>query len=199
LHENGERVDCDLEDAAQPRQARTVKQHRLGQTALIPVQRIERSIVRLRGHNVLLDRDLAALYRVDVRALNQAVKRSRERFPSDFMFQLTAQEAESLRSQTVILNAGRGRHRKYQPFVFTEQGVAMLSSVLRSGRAVQVNIEIMRAFVGLRRTHQGHVELAGCLTALQRKYDGQFDVVFEALKELTASHVKPRKRIGFQH
>ena len=123
----------------------------MADTALIAVERIERTILRLRGHSVMLDADLAALYQVDVRVLNQAVKRSRERFPEDFMFQLNAREAESLRSQFVILDRGRGQHRKYRPYVFTEQDVAMLSSVPRSRRAVKVNIEIMRAFVRLRR------------------------------------------------
>jgi hypothetical protein len=170
----------------------------LGKPALIPVERIKRTIVRLRGHNVMLDVDLAALYKVDVRVLNQAVKRSRERFPADFMFQLTAQERESLRSQIVILNTGRGRHRKYRPYVFTEQGVAMLSSVLRSSRAVQVNIEIMRAFVRLRQTLQSTAGLVKKLDALEMKYDAQFTVVFQAIRELMTPPAAIRKRIGFQ-
>jgi hypothetical protein len=146
----------------------------------------------------MLDVDLAALYKVDVRVLNQAVKRSRERFPADFMFQLTAQERESLRSQIVILNTGRGRHRKYRPYVFTEQGVAMLSSVLRSSRAVQVNIEIMRAFVRLRQTLQSTAGLVKKLDALEMKYDAQFTVVFQAIRELMTPPAAIRKRIGFQ-
>src|SRR5436190_1798203 len=103
--------------------------------AVIRFKRIEQTIVRLRGFNVLLDADLAALYQVKIKVLNQAVKRNRRRFPADFMFRLSAQEAESLRSQTVTIEGGRGQHRKYLPHVFTEQGVAMLSSVLRSQRA----------------------------------------------------------------
>ena len=126
----------------------------------LDLERIRRTVVRLRGQNVMLDSDLAGLYRVDVRALNQAVARNADRFPSDFMFQLTDDESESLRSQFVILKRGRGRHRKYLPKAFTEEGVAMLSSVLRSQRAVRVNIEIMRAFVQIRRMLGANEELA---------------------------------------
>ena len=148
----------------------------------------------MRGLNVLLDADLADLYAVGVRVLNQAVARNADRVPSDFMFKLTAKETaslrsqsvilesdrgrKSLRSQTVTLDSGRGRHRKYLPNAFTEQGVAMLSSVLRSQRAVRVNLEIMRAFVQLRRMLGANEELAGKLDALERKYDGQFRAVF---------------------
>jgi len=138
----------------------------------VDVEKIRRAVVRVRGQNVLLDSDLAALYRVDVRALNQAVARNVDRFPSDFMFELTDDEVESLRSQSVILKRGRGRHRKYLPKAFTEEGVAMLSSVLRSQRAVRVNIEIMRAFVQLRRMLGANEELARKLDALEQKYDG---------------------------
>ena len=166
--------------------------------ALIPVERIERTILRLRGHNVMLDADLAALYQVDVKVLNQAVKRNRERFPLDFMFQLTTEEAASLRSQIVTLESGRGRHRKYLPYAFTEQGVAMLSSVLRSARAVRVNIEIMRAFVRLRQMLQSNAELAKKLDELEAKYDAQFKVVFQAIRELMTPAPAPRRRIGFQ-
>jgi ORF6N domain len=125
---------------------------------VVPFKRIEQAIVRLRGYNVLLDADLGALYQVSVKALNQAVKRNRNRFPQDFMFRLSAEEAESLRSQNVTLESGRGQHRKYLPNVFTEQGVAMLSSVLRSQRAVRVNIEIMRAVVRLRQLIASNAE-----------------------------------------
>ena len=146
----------------------------------------------------MLDADLAVLYQVDVRALNQAVKRNRERFPSDFMFQLNAQEAESLRSQSVTLNTGRGQHRKYRPYAFTEQGVAMLSSVLRSRRAVRVNIEIMRAFVRLRQMLHSNADLAKKLDELEAKYDAQFKVVFQAIRDLMTLPPAPRKRIGFR-
>lgn len=119
-------------------------------SALVPRERIEQTILVIRGHRVMLDTDLAKLYGVATRVLNQAVKRNRTRFPMDFMFQLTAEEATSLRSHIVTLKPSRGQHRKHRPYVFTEQGVAMLSSVLHSERAVQVNIAIMRAFVRLR-------------------------------------------------
>ncbi len=146
----------------------------------------------------MLDSDLAGLYRVDVRVLNQAVARNVDRFPSDFMFQLTDEEAESLRSQFVILKRGRGRHRKYHAKGFTEEGVAMLSSVLRSQRAVRVNIEIMRTFVQLRRMLGAHEELGKKLDALERKYDGQFRAVFQAIRELMTPSQPPRRTIGFR-
>ena len=134
---------------------------------------------------------------MDIKSLNQAVKRNRARFPSDFMFQLNAPEAESLRSQIVTLERGRGRHRKYLPYAFTEQGVAMLSSVLRSSRAVGVNIEIMRVFVRLRHVFHSDGELAKRIDRLETKYDGQFTVVFQAIRELVALPPAPRRRIGY--
>jgi len=165
----------------------------------VPSRHVERAILVLRGHRVLLDEDLATLYEVDVRALNQAVKRNLERFPGDFAFRLTADEAGSLRSQTVILDVGRrGQHRKYPPLAFTEQGVAMLSSVLRSPRAVQVNIEIMRAFVRLREMLSADAELSRKLDALEKRYDAQFRVVFQAIRELMTPPATSRKRIGFR-
>jgi phage regulator Rha-like protein len=166
---------------------------------LVPIERIERDIVVLRGHKVMLDEALAELYGVSVKVLNQAVKRNTERFPEDFMFQLSADEAARLRSQTVTLElSGRGQHRKYQPYAFTEQGVAMLSSVLRSKRAVQVNIEIMRAFVRLRQLLQSNAELSRKLDSLEKRYDAQFKAVFQAIRELMTPLTKPKKRIGFQ-
>jgi len=166
--------------------------------SLIPVERIERAIFMFRGQKVMLDGDLALLYGVETRALVQAVKRNAPRFPVDFMFQLSDDEAEFLRSQTVILKkGGRGEHRKYSPYAFTEQGVAMLSSVLHSPRAVQVNIEIMRAFVRLRQMLATNADLARKLAALEKKYDAQFKVVFEAIRELMSPPEKPRHRIGF--
>lgn len=164
---------------------------------LVKRERIERRVLRLRGHNVMLDEDLAALYRVDVKALNQAVKRNRERFPSDFMFRLTARETKSLRSQIVTSNVGRGGRRN-APYAFTEQGVAMLSSVLRSALAIRVNIEIMRAFVTLRRVIDSHGDLANKLDELEERYDQQFAVVFEAIRKLMAPPATARKRIGFR-
>jgi len=165
--------------------------------AVIPVERIEPKIFRVREQNVMLDTDLAALYGVQVKVLNQAVKRNIERFPDDFMFQLTADEDARLRSQSVTLKTGRGQHRKYLPLAFTEQGVAMLSSVLRSPRAAQVNVQIMRTFVRLRRMLASNEELARKLAALERKYDSQFKAVFDAIRSLMSPPEKTRRRIGF--
>jgi hypothetical protein len=156
---------------------------------------IEHAILVLRGHRVLLDTDLAVLYGVAAKALNQAVKRNIERFPSDFMFQLSAEEAGLLRSQSVTSKSQGGR--RYLPYAFTEQGVAMLSSVLRSPRAVQVNIEIMRAFVRLRRMLQQNAELARKLAVLERKCDARFKTVFEAIRELMTPPERPKRQIGF--
>ena len=157
---------------------------------------LERGIRRIRGQNVMLDVDLAVLYDVEVRILNQAVSRNRARFPADFMFQVDAREAEILRSQSVISNRHGGR--RYRPHAFTEQGVAMLSSVLRSPRAILVNIEIVRAFVRLRRMLDSNHELARRLTALQRKYDGRFTMVFDAIRQLMTPPARPRRSIGFR-
>jgi hypothetical protein len=164
---------------------------------LVTANEIDRAILLVRGQKVLLDSDLASLYGVATRSLNQAVRRNPERFPQDFMFQLTSDEARLLRSQTVTLKPGRGRHPKYRPHVFTEQGVAMLSSVLRSPRAVRANVEIMRAFVRLRRLLESNAGLASKLDALEAKYDGQFKAVFEAIRELMSPAEKTRRRIGF--
>jgi hypothetical protein len=158
---------------------------------------IEGAIRIVRDHKVILDSSLAALYEVDVKALNQAVRRNIERFPGDFMFQLTAEEAALLRSQIVTLRGEHGRHRKYLPYAFTEQGVAMLSSVLRSRRAVQVNIEIMRAFVRLRQMLQTNAELRRKLGVLEKKYDAQFKVVFDAIRQLMSTPETKRREIGF--
>lgn len=157
---------------------------------------IQRAVLRIRGQNVMLDADLASLYHVEVKVLNQAVKRNRPRFPPDFMFLLTLKEATSLRSQFVTAKTGSGGRRTL-PYVFTEQGVAMLSSVLRSERAVRVNITIMRAFVQLRRILGANEELARKLAALERKYDGQFHVVFEAIRQLMTPSQPRRRSIGF--
>ena len=143
-----------------------------------------------------MDRDLAQLYGVTTGNLNKAVKRNLDRFPNDFMFPLTKEEYESLRFQFGIFK--KGQHSKYLPYAFTEQGVAMLSSVLRSKRAVQVNIEIVRAFVRLRQMLSAHKDLERKLIALEKKYDKQFKVVFDAIRALMAPPEKPRKKIGFQ-
>jgi ORF6N domain len=190
----------------------------MSEASLIPVRRIERKILLVRGEKVMLDRDLAELYGVETKVLNQAVKRNLERFPSDFMFQLSKDETalvsrsqivtlnaeitkeplqtkESLRSQIVTLK--RGAHRKFRPFAFTEQGVAMLSSVLRSDRAIQVNLAIMRTFVQLRLMLSSHADLARKLAALEGKYDKQFRAVFDAIRELMREEKKPKREIGF--
>jgi hypothetical protein len=150
----------------------------------------------LRGQKVILDADLADLYGVETRVLVQAVKRNLERFPADFMFQLTAEEFNVLRSQTVTSRGWGGR--RYPPYAFTEQGVAMLAGVLNSPRAVQVNIEIMRAFVRFRKMLSSHAKLEKKLLELEEKYDGQFAMVFEALRQLMAPPEPKHKRIGFQ-
>lgn len=169
---------------------------------LVPAERIERRILVVRDQKVMLDTDLAALYGVPTKVLNQAVKRNLLRFPADFMFQLAQEEHDTLRSQSVTLKHGRGRHRKYLPYVFTEQGVAMLSSVLRSRRAVLVNIEIMRAFVRLRALAFSHNGLANKIRALEAKYDAhdaQIREIFQAIRDLMAPPATgPRPPIGFR-
>ncbi|MFH1703551.1 MAG: ORF6N domain-containing protein [Nitrospirota bacterium] len=165
--------------------------------ALISVEMIEKKILMIRGKKVMLDSDLAELYKVETRTLIQAVKRNINRFPSDFMFQLNYQEVASLRSQIVISKTGRGG-RRYQPYVFTEQGVAMLSSVLNSERAIEVNIHIMRAFVKLREMIASHKDLAKRLYELEKKYDEQFRVIFDAIRELMKPPETKTKKIGFR-
>ncbi len=171
---------------------------------IVPMERIAQTILLLRGHKVILDSDLAKLYEVPTKVLIQAVKRNNDRFPDDFMFQLTTEEfhnlrhqsgASSLRSQIVTSRWGG---RRYPPHAFTEQGVAMLSSVLHSDRAIHVNIEIMRAFVRLRQLLTSNVELARKLAVLEKKYDAQFRVVFDAIRELMVPPQPKKKRpIGF--
>ena len=164
---------------------------------LIPGGRIEKAIYLIRGEKVMLDRDLASLYEVETGALNRAVKRNLQRFPQDFMFQLTTEESDILRCQIGISKRGRGG-RRFLPYVFTEQGVAMLSSVLNSERAILVNIEIMRAFVKLRQMLASNAELSRRLDELESKYDKQFRVVFDAIRRLMAPPARGRKEIGFR-
>jgi len=202
---------------------------------VVPIQQVESLIYLIRGQKVMIDSDLAALYGVEARTLNQAVKRNVDRFPDDFMFRLSEQETELLmRSQIATASAGNSsqfvmsskesaenpsktivsagmnssqfvmsskKHRglTYKPYVFTEQGIAMLSSVLRSPRAVQVNIEIMRAFVKIRQWLSSNAELSQRLTALEKKYDAQFKIVFDAIRKIieTPAESAPRKEIGF--
>lgn len=164
-------------------------------------EHIEKAILLIRGQKVMLDRDLAELYDVPTKRLNEQVRRNLRRFPDDFTFQLTAQEAAALRSQIATLKAGRGRHSKYAPYAFTEQGVAMLSSVLNSDRAIEVNIAIMRAFVRLREILSTHKDLARKLADLEGKlgqHDEKFTIVFEAIRQLTTPPpAPPKRRIGF--
>jgi hypothetical protein len=168
-------------------------------TAVIPAQSIESVIFLMRGQKVMLDSDLAALYEVETRDLKRAVNRNLDRFPSDFMFQLTRQEYQSLRCQFGTLK--RGGHAKYLPYAFTQEGVAMLSGLLRSPRAVQVNIAIMRAFVRLRETLSLNRELAAKLAELERKIEGHdthIHSLFEAIRQLMSPSQVERKPIGFQ-
>ena len=164
---------------------------------IVTAETIERKIHLIRGQKVILNGDLAELYCVEARVLNQAVKRNIKRFPSDFMFQLSEDEDKALRSQFVTLKQGRGKHRKYPPYAFSEQGVAMLSSVLNSDRAIEVNILIIRAFVKLREMISSHKDLARKFDELEKKYDGQFQIVFEAIRQLMAIEEKPKSKIGF--
>jgi hypothetical protein len=161
------------------------------------IEKIESAIYVIRGHKVMLDSDLARLYGVTTKRLNEQVRRNIQRFPDDFMFRLVVEETKSLRSQIATLNMGRGQHRKYMPRVFTEQGVAMLSSVLNSEKAIEVNIQIMRTFLRLRRMMASNVELARKIIELESKYDGQFKVVFKAIRKLVESPEPKHKRIGF--
>jgi len=163
---------------------------------LIPPERIERSILLIRGHKVMLGSDLAGLYGVTTKRLNEQVRRNLSRFPEDFMFQLTESETHLLRSQFATSKKGRGG-RRYPPYAFTEQGVAMLSSVLNSERAIKVNIEIMRAFVRLRQILASNKELAKRLDELEQKYDAQFSIVFEAIRELMKPPESKKRPIGF--
>jgi hypothetical protein len=165
---------------------------------IISIQEVAQAIRSFRGEKVLLDFDLAALYGVPTKALNQAVKRNTARFPRDFMFQLSPEETRSLRSQIVTLK--RGEHLKYRPYAFTEEGVAMLSSVLHSERAVKVNIAIMRAFVRLRQMLETNRELTQKFADLERpvgKHDEEIAAILEAIRQLMAPPEKPRREIGF--
>jgi hypothetical protein len=171
---------------------------------LVPAPAIEKRILIVRERQVMLDEDLAELYGVETGALTRAVRRNAERFPDDFMFQLTRDEWAALRSQSGISNEGRGG-RRYAPYVFTEQGVAMLSGVLRSKRAVAVNIEIMRAFVELRRAASSYDAIEKRLEELEREttaklgqHDRQLTQIFQALRQLISPPPRPKRRVGFR-
>ena len=161
----------------------------------VVVEQIEQKIYFVRGMKVMLDYDLAPLYGIEAKYLKRAVKRNLSRFPRDFMVKLTEQEYDSLRCQIGTLK--RGQHAKYLPYAFTEQGIAMLSSVLNSERAIQVNIAIIRAFVKLREILLTHKELSRKLDELEKKYDAKFRVVFEAIRRLMKEEEKPKAPIGF--
>jgi len=159
--------------------------------------KIENAIYLIRGHKVMLSQDLAGLYGVKPKVFIQAIKRNRERFPGDFMFQLTHEEFARLRSQIVTLEMGRGKYPKYPPYAFMEQGVAMLSSVLNSPKAIQVNIQIVRTFVRLRQMMSSSIDLARKIEDLEKRCDGQFHVVFEAIRRLMEPPIPKKRRIGF--
>ena len=164
--------------------------------AIIPVEMIEKKILLIRGEKVMLDADLAELYGVETKILVRAIKRNVDRFPSDFMIQLNKEEFENLRFQ--FGTSSRWGGRRYLPYAFTEQGVAMLSSVLNSDRAIKVNIEIMRAFVSLRQLLASNKELAKRFDELEKKYDSQFKVVFDAIRQLMIPPEPKRRKIGFR-
>jgi len=162
----------------------------------VTIERIENKIFQIRGKKVMIDRNLARLYEVETKQLTRQVRRNLERFPEDFMFKLTKQEYGSLRRQIGTLK--KGEHSKYLPYVFTEQGVAMLSSVLSSKRAIHVNIAIMRAFVNLRRVGLTYAGLKRRIEAMEKKYDAKFKIVFEAFKKLLEPvPVAKKRKVGF--
>ena len=164
-------------------------------TALIPTETIETRIFFIRSKKIMIDKDLAELYKVKPIALRQQVKRNKERFPDDFMFQLTSEEVENMVSQNVIPSKqSLGGHL---PYVFTEQGIAMLSSVLNSKRAINVNIQIMRTFTKLREMIEGNKDLRKKIEDMEKKYDKQFQIVFEAIKRLIEPELKPKRKVGF--
>jgi aromatic ring-opening dioxygenase LigB subunit len=175
------------------------------ETGLVTTESVERAIIVLRGRRVILDSELAILYGVTVSVFNQAVKRNMERFPADFAFQLTREEYESLRSQIVILKAGRGAHRKYLPYVFTEHGAVMAASVLNSPKAVEMSVEVVRAFVRLRQILAANRQLAARVDDLERKmnqsnaaHSKNIGTLFDAVRRLMTAPEKPKRQIGFQ-
>jgi ORF6N domain len=170
----------------------------MSNTKIIPGERIEKNIYLIHGEKVMLDRDLAELYQVQTKVLNQAVRRNLERFPADFMFQLSENEVAELNRSQIVTGSEKHRDPRFRPYAFTEQGVAMLSSVLRSKRAITVNIEIMRAFVKLRQLLASNAELSRRLDELESKYDNQFRIVFDAIRRLMATPAEDRKEIGFR-
>jgi hypothetical protein len=170
----------------------------MAENSLIPAERVEKAICVLRGHRVILDRDLAELYSVTPKRLNEQVKRNRHRFPDDFMFQLTPKETTTMMaSRSQIATLKRGQNIKYAPYAFTEHGALMVANVLNSPVAVEASITVVRAFVRLRQMLASHVELARKLSALEKKYDAQFKVVFDAIRQLMEPPPAKRRSIGF--
>lgn len=173
--------------------------HTASSSRIVSVELIERRIYLIRGEKVILDADLAELYQTSTKSLNLAVRRNSMRFPADFMFQLSKEETDCLRFQIETSKPGRGG-RRYFPYAFTEQGIAMLSSVLKSDRAILVNVSIMRTFVKLRQIMTTHKGLAQRIDALERRYakhDRHIGVIFDAIKKLLEPSVPPKRRIGF--
>jgi phage regulator Rha-like protein len=168
-----------------------------GQTNLVPLERIERAIFSIRGEKVMLDSDLAELYGVETKALNQAVKRNLDRFPADFMFQLTAGDVFKLNRSQIVTGSQKHRDPRFPPYAFTEHGALMLANVLNSERAAQTSVQVVRAFVRLRQMLASNAELARKLAALENKYDAQFKVVFDAIRQLMSPPAKPKREIGF--
>jgi hypothetical protein len=166
-----------------------------GQMVVIPVERIERAILSIRGEKVMLDSDLAVIYGVPTKVLNQAVKRNLNRFPPDFMFQLT--EKEKTEVVTICDHLAQIKYSPYLPFAFTEHGALMLANVLNSERAAQTSVMVVRAFVRLRQMLGSNAELARKLAALENKYDAQFKVVFDAIRQLMSPPARPKREIGF--
>jgi len=168
---------------------------RTSTTYLVPQEIVESKIYLLRNEKIMLDSDLARLYNVETKQLKRAVNRNIDRFPDDFMLRLTGEEYRVLRCQTGTLE--KGQHSKYLPYAFSEQGIAMLSSVLNSKRAILVNIQIIRTFTKLRKLLLSHEELKMEITSMERKYDQQFKIVFDAIRQLLTPPEKPKRRIGF--
>jgi hypothetical protein len=171
------------------------------ETSLVPARRIERAILVLRGQKVILDSDLAAFYGVTTKRLNEQLKRNADRFPADFAFQLTAEEHAALRSHFATLKTGRGQHRKFRPYAFTEHGALMAASVLNSPSAVAMSVLVVRAFVRLRSLLASHARLAAKLEELERRlasHDEQIVVLFDAIRGLMEPERKPLRRIGFK-
>ena len=173
----------------------------MARESLVPVERVERAILILRGRRVILDSDLAALYGVTVSRFNEQVKRNAKRFPDDFAFILTREEYEALRSQIAILKPGRGGHRKYLPYVFTEHGAVMAASVLNSPRAIEMSVDVVRAFVRLRALVTSHHQLAIKLGEMEKtvaSHDKNIVTLFDAVRRLMTAPAPPKRQIGFR-